>query len=301
MEDQQPVSDVKPKEQKESLQEIPLKSLAENVIKDYEKLLYDSKVINGSLKDILDKNCRPFKRTIYWVYMTVHVVHITRFCFIDFLYLKDKETRLFWQYYLVDYFEQLGMFGRCLNFCYLVFPVAFVLDKLVLHVFERNGRVDFLTNFLTLIPEEKVEDEKNETDQDIQPMEQIAGPSHRRDGIAVEMDVMTEQDKRQLLIRIKNYVKMCRVLCRITVHSTHCYDYISLPLFIYYMNPSVPVTVMAVVNMFLLMYAEHTTITYCITIYTSFLITIEYFKTRIKFLMSKAKDIKVRFEEQAVC
>ena len=93
--------------QDESLQQIPLKTLAENVIKDYEKLLYDAMVINGSLKDIQDKKSRPSKRTSHWIFFIIYMgILIPRFSLIGFLYMKDEKTRLFWQYYLVDYYKR---------------------------------------------------------------------------------------------------------------------------------------------------------------------------------------------------
>ena len=298
-EDRQSVNELKLQKQEESLQEIPLIKLAENVIKDYEKLLYDALIINGSFKDILDKKIKPFKRITNWIFLAVYIGFlIPRFSFICFLYLKDDDTRLFWQYYLTDYFEELGMFGRCLNFCYLVFTIAVVLDKFWLHFFETNGRLDFLTNFLTLIPEEDAENQENQLE--IEPMEPIEGPNHRQDHINHE-DVLSEEDMRQLLIRTKNYIKLCRVLCRISFHACHCYDYLCCPLFIYRRRPSIPVAVMAGLNMIIILFAVKMTITHCITIYTSFLITVEYFKARLRFLMSKLKQMKATFEEQVVC
>ena len=299
MEDRQSVHELNQKKQ-ESLQEIPLKTLAENVIKDYEKLLYDGLVINGSFTDILDKKSRPFKRIAHWIFMVLYIgIIIPRLSWICLLYLEDEDTRRFWQYYLTDYFEQMGMFGRCLNIIYLVFDVAVVMDKLVLHFFEHKGCVHFLTNFLTLVPEDKYENGKDDDDDDSEVIESVAGPSHREDTV-VEVDVLSEQDKRQLLIRAKNYIKISRILSKTTCHFCHFYSYLSCSLFIYHMNPSIPVVVMAVLNMIVLLYAEHTTITYCITVYTSFVVTVEYFKVRIRFLMSKAKGMKIRFEEQVV-
>jgi len=139
MEEQQTISE---SNRNESLQEIPLKTLAENVIKDYEKLLFDGQIINGSFKDIVDKMTRPFKRTLNWGFLVLYLGYIIpRLSFIGYLYLKDEETRTFWQCYLTDYFELLGMFGRYLNFCYLIFSFPVVLDRFWLYSFEKNIHV----------------------------------------------------------------------------------------------------------------------------------------------------------------
>jgi len=298
MEDQQSVPEKEPETQEESQPENPLRTLSENVLKNYEKLLYDALIISGSLEDTLQNKSRPLKRMANWVLIVVYLVFIPRYSFLCYLYLEDEDTRTFWQYYLVDYYEQLGMFGRCLNFCYIVFPVAQIMDKLLLFLFERNGRIYFISNIFTMFSETQVDDGIHSNDS-MEPDDPIEGPSHREDPV-IQEEVLSEEDKRQILLRIDNYVKMSRVLYRISTNATHFYDYICFPLFIYLKQPSIPVAVLAVLNMFANMYAEHNVQVHCITIWTSYLITAEYFMFRIRFLRAKVKDMKDRFEEEIV-
>src|SRR5689334_4144148 len=57
---------------------------------------------------------------------------------------------------------------------------------------------------------------------------------------------------------------------------------------------------MAVLNVLTFLYTVHRTQSYLIEVYTSYLITVDYFRARIMFLKMKVKDMKVRFEENLV-
>src|SRR5882724_4183834 len=97
------------------------KTLFDTIIYDFEDVLSKAYMINGSFEDILAGKLDPNKRRKQLVVILFNSFYfIPRYIIFCILYLLDEKTRIFFQYYLVDWFEEFGLFGRTLNVCYVI-------------------------------------------------------------------------------------------------------------------------------------------------------------------------------------
>jgi len=127
------------------------KPLADQVIDLYESCLRNGLIISTSFKGVIERRLDPKRRLLQTIFLTICIVYgLPRYSIICFLIFKNEDTRRSWAYYLPDYLEQLGLFGKVLNFCYLVFGLNITVDMMLFKTFESIGRVDYLTNMDTL-------------------------------------------------------------------------------------------------------------------------------------------------------
>ena len=91
-----------------------------------------SVIITGSFQDVIGKKINRFKRVQQLVFMFSTICLIPTFAVRLLVCALDTGTRIKYQYYLADYFEQLGLFGRTLNMGYLAFAATCVCDKISL-------------------------------------------------------------------------------------------------------------------------------------------------------------------------
>src|SRR5689334_23257170 len=101
------------KEQDDQKNETPF---SDQVIDLYERCLRDGLIISTSFKGVIERRLDPKRRLLQIIFLCVVVGYaLPRYFVLCFLYLKDEDTRRSWAYYLPDYLEQLGLFGKVLN------------------------------------------------------------------------------------------------------------------------------------------------------------------------------------------
>jgi len=98
------------------------KPMADQVIDLYETCLRNALIISTSFKGIIGNNLDYKQRWLQTIFLMITIGYgLPRYFFICFLYSKDEETRRSWEFYLPNYFEQLGLFGKVFHFSYIVF------------------------------------------------------------------------------------------------------------------------------------------------------------------------------------
>ena len=109
------------------------------VVQEYDAFLQYPLVTTSSFQDILDGKLNRRRRALqltmmlhYWLYL------IPRYCFVSLLYFADEKTRMYYQYILADYAEEMGMLGRTLNICYVVYSIGIFLNVIVIRKFEAD-------------------------------------------------------------------------------------------------------------------------------------------------------------------
>ena len=236
----------------------------------YEKSLIRAMAITSPFQDILEGRLDSRKRFYQLLFIISGMYVIIKYSFFCLLYALDAETRKYWQYYLVDYFEELGTFGRVLNSLYCVFTISHVADKVILRKNERLKKLDFLTDLLKL----KSENNWNGLD---------------------------ETERKDLITSIRRKVNFIRVIRRPTIMSVNLYDFIACPLFLYRKRPGVIVSVFAVCHALLLFVSADLVISHYFNLYLSYIITTDCLMARIWSLSRRIRQLKSSFTEEGLC
>ena len=240
----------------------------EQFVQDYDAFLQKCFVTTSSLQNIIDGKLDKKRRIQQLLLFLPMLYTIPRYVFICSLYLRDRETRLYWQYYLADYMEQLGVLGRLLNVFYVLFTVAAISDKMLLRKAEATSSLQFLTDLLNLA--------------------------------STSNNDVNQQNQMKLLSRMNVEFRITRVVLRSVILCFMCYDTIGLVVFIYKMSPSLPVLILAmshycVMLMLIKAVAEHF---FCL--YLSYIITTDYIKARIKSIMAQIRDLEESMSNSSI-
>src|SRR5882724_7559687 len=107
------------------------KPFADQVIDLYESCLRNALIISTFFKGVIQNNLdnkRKWMQTLFLVFTVGYL--IPRYTILCVLYAMDKETKKAWEFYLPNYLEEFGLFGKVMNSCYVVFPSMIVVDML---------------------------------------------------------------------------------------------------------------------------------------------------------------------------
>ena len=123
------------------------------VIEDYDKFLRQAFITTTSFQDILSGKLN--RRNRFW--QLIFLIHgmiytLPRYLILCYLYTRDQPTRLHYQYLLADYGEELGLWGRTFNVCYVVFGIVLPMNQLLIRKYESSGSLEYLTDWLHRIP-----------------------------------------------------------------------------------------------------------------------------------------------------
>jgi len=252
-------------------EEAKKKPFADQVIDLYESCLRNALIISTSFKGVIENNLDSKRRTSQAIYMLVMVGYfLPRYGILCFLYSKDEETRKRWEFYLPNYFEELGLFGQVLNFLYTTFAFLVSMDLIHLRSFESRGRVDYLTHMETLREQDDSQD---------------------------EMETLSQQEKEKLLKGMRMRLLFLKNSCLLMFWSTYLYHLIPCPLFLYNKRPHVITSILAIINALIMYPFLYYSDNFVLTIYTSYAITVDYFSARIEHMMKGLKE-EVPVEEK---
>jgi len=245
------------------------KPFSDQVIDLYESCLQSGLIISTSFKGVIQNkldNKRKWMQTLFLVFTVGYF--IPRYTILCVLYVMDKETKKTWEFYLPNYFDQIGLFGKVLNSLFAVFSYMVVIDMLYFRRYESMGRVDYLTNMDTL------------RDNNMR--------SHV--GIQETVETIGEEEKQSLLKGMKTKLLLLKNSIPIMYLSVCSYHVISCPLFFYNERPHMITGILAVTNMLMIFVLQFFTISFLLNIYTSYVLTVDYFSSRIKFMMKGLND-----------
>ena len=123
------------------------------VVKEYDAFLQSGLLTTSSFQDILDDKPNRKRRALQLTYLLyLWLYFIPRYCFLCLLYFENESTRIYFEYILADYAEELGMFGRTFNVIYSIFAIGVFLNTFVMRKSERQRSQQFLTDWLKRIP-----------------------------------------------------------------------------------------------------------------------------------------------------
>jgi len=186
---------------------------------------------------------------------------------ICFLYSKDEETRKTWEFYLPNYFEQLGLFGKVMNFVFAVFFPLVFLDMFYCRVFEAEGRVDYLT-IMETVKEGKIE---------------------WNHGSQLEIEILRKHENK-FLFGMKTKLMILNNSIIMMYWSCNSYHLIGCPLFLFNERPDIVPGILAVVNMLLMCVVHYYGVHFELTIYVSYIMAVEYLSARIESVMNGLKE-----------
>ena len=258
-------------------------SLAELVIELYQDCLLKGYLISSSFKNILENQLDRIKRRRNLSFILLLVFYsVTRNSFLSYLNIRDEKSKKFWRYFLADTFDEFGLFGQILNVSYAIFAIIIAVDLSHLYVFESKGRLDYLTNMLSLMDS----------------VEEDPGPSTSSSN--KRMETLNEEAKTKLLLKMKRKLFILKVSSKVMTGSMFMYDLIGTPLFLYNKRPSIPVGLYAVFNMLIMLYIVYICIHAVLTTYASYVLTSDYFTARMDFLSMELNQINTDFTENQV-
>jgi len=245
------------------------KPLADQVIDSYESCLTNGLVISTSFKGIIENKSDSKRKLLQMIFMlSMALSVIPRHALLCFLYSKDEDTRRYWEFYLPNTLEQFGLYGKVTNFGYTVFALMIFIDVCYFRAFESKGRVDYLINV------DNLRHSKQNTSRIGADPTQFLG----------------EEEKQKLLKGIVTKLKFQKYSGILLYWSLHSYQLISCPLYIYNERPALLTTILAITNMIIMIFYHYYGTTFFFAIYTSYIITVDYFSSRIEFMMKGLKE-----------
>ena len=236
------------------------------VVQDYDDFLRKALATTSSFQDILSGKLN--QRNRFWqLILLIHYFVYTwpRYFTLCYLYTRDDITRLRYQYLLADCGEELGLWGRTFNVCYVVFGIEVALNLLVMRKYESSGSLEYLTDWTYRTPG-KTEIEEEEGNEN----------AHKTDGH------LDNEVNNRLLSQLHFKTVIAKMLARLAMFSLFCYEVIALLLFLYRKRPSLSVSCLAVYNfLFMLLFVVSPGNQFH-ALYLSFIAVTDYFKERMR-------------------
>jgi len=255
------------------------KQFSDQVIDLYEKCLQNALVISTSFKNVLENKLDNKRRALQLIFIFISGYSAVRHLTCCFIYLKEEETRKYWDYFIPNYFNELGLFGKVLTFGFAVFSSIMFVDVLYLRSFESKGRLDYQTNMDSL--RDKKKRHKNFSFIEVETNEDESGE---------ETEVLGEKEKEKLLKEMKTKLVILKTIIKLTILSAFSYHVIPCPLFLFNQKPHVLTGILAVFHMilmlFLMFYGPH----FLFNMYTSYMLTVDYFSSRIDYMMKGLEE-----------
>ena len=247
-------------------------------------------IITSPFHSILDGKLNPGRRFVQLLFILLSAFYvIPRNSFIGYLYLVPDETRKYYQYWIGDYLESMGTIGRTMNMGHLVFAVAILCDKVMLRYFESSGKLEFLTDLLTLKRQNEEEPE----------VAVVSSENHKPKQVNQStLEGINLEEKKKLLASIKVYCKLAVVNSTFTKTCVISIDILSCSWFLYSVNPHWSVYVLSIVNFFVFLFWLPIANTHIFGMYLSFIITTDYFSARINSLLKFVEALKMDFTKE---
>lgn len=226
-------------------------------IQDLEGCLQRSLLITSPLKDILKGTQNRKKRFFQVLLACVWILYvIPRYTLCCIFYAMEAEKRKIYQYYAVDYFEELGLFGRTLTACYLVFAISAVTDMMILRGNQKNKTLYFLTDLLKI------------TDKDSK----------------VGLD---EGEKEALVNRSRKKLAITKMLSIQTGLAIFLYEYIALPIFLWRKRPSILVCCFAGFQFLAVQFCIYYSVSVLFYLYFTYVLVTDFLVARIDNLNAR--------------
>ena len=245
---------------------------AATVISIYEHYLEKSFMITSSFRDIIKRNenrkRRRYQLVINWLLFLVTARYILFCC----LYSTTSEVRTKYQSLLMDYWESLGLLGRCLNGVFATTYLPVMLDNFYLRFFQSSGKLEFLTEMESL----KIRTKRN---------------NRGVDGLRAN-----EKEAYIFLFHLK--LVAFRFILKTFLFAAHLLQVVGCVVFIWKKSDSITTSLFAVIMCSFLCFIQHFAATIFATVFLSFHVTVDYLTTRIKSLISKLQKVNKKFTEK---
>ena len=240
------------------------------VVQNYDDFLQYALITTTSFPDIingkLNQRNRSFQLTTL-IYLFVYF--FPKYFTLYYLYAQDEQTRQYYQYYLADYAEELGLLGRTFNICYSVFSFEIALNIISLRWFESKGSLEYLTDWMHRTPRYR-ETSMSSTFQ-------------------FDFD---DKMRHQLMSQLHFKTVIGKILASQTNLAICSYETVGFVLFLYKRRPGFLVSCLATFNwstvLLFFKYPGH----HFHALYLSFVAVTDYFALRINRMIEKSAEIK---------
>lgn len=251
-------------------------------VQDFDDFLQYAMVTTTSFQGILDGKLNPRNRFFQFLLLVfIFVYAMPRYSIICYLYTQDNAKRSQYLYLLADYGEEMGLLGKAINICFLVFGSELSFNLMILRKYECKASLEYLTDWLSRTPKYTRTKTK-------------IGNSH----ISESYGDPQEDLKHELVSHLHSKTVVAKMLAG-TLYLVRVYEIIAFALFLYNRRPSLIISCLAVFNC--------STIVLCFTfpayhfhaLYLSFLAVSDYFKIRINLFTQKVLRLQtIEFQNQ---
>jgi hypothetical protein len=232
-------------------------------------------LITGSFQDIVDGKLNKRRRRFQILVNLLFVFMLPRFCFACSLYaIKDESTRKYYQYMIVDYMETLGLVGRSFNAIYAVNLFPLVIDKLFFRSHEASGKLEFLTEMLSLKRNRKWKKRGSEG--------------------------LTESEKRTFLSQMHKKLMILKFMISGCVIPIHFFQTLGLSLFLFRVSQSNTMSLLAMLQYVSIMLVEQNACSQIFTLIIVCLVTVDYFAARIRVILHQIHKLQIHFTEKTL-
>ena len=247
---------------------------AAKIIAKYEEVLQKSYIITSSFQDIINRKLNRKQRRIQLViHLSVAMITI-RYIFFCFLYTTDKRTMNYYQYWLQDYWEALGLLGRSLNGVFATAYLPVVFNIFYLRFCEVSGSLEFLTEMLSFKSKFKV---------------------HNKN---LERFKTTEEGKFCSLFHIK---LLAWEFGYLIIGGTCIFlQVVGCLFFLFKVSDRPLISVLAVLNCIIICIVQHFGILQFLSLTLSLHVTVDYFTSRIKSLSRRFQRLSSNMSEKGL-
>ena len=239
----------------------------QEILLKYEKCLRDSYFISGSLQEVLDGKINRNLETKNLVVTCLYLLMLPRYWFCCYLYTRDKETMKYYQYWMVDYLETLGLTGRMINLILATKFIPLNIHKLLFHGWKSEKKLAFLTGMLS-----------------------ISAPNHHK--------LIDEKRKQQFLFLMNKKVVGMKVIAWIAIIVANFFQILGCVLFITRISQSPGISIWALVYLAAVIFAQSQSFLELFTQILIFHVAVDYFICRVKSLVQRFSDLKTDFTEE---
>ena len=243
------------------------------VVDEYDQYLRLALITTTPFQDIVNRKLSPRNRLFQRLLFLHYVYLIPRYAFLCLLYLKNEDTQKYYQQLLGDYGEEFGLLGRTFNICYVVFSIEIVINVIVMRRHEENASVEFLTDWLTRVPQ--TVDNQDRT------------VENKPASVDLDNDM-----KHQLISQLHYKMVFAKQISRSTNQSLLLYDLTACGLFFYRRKPSLVSTCLTLYNWVACVIGIQIAGNHFYSLYLSFVVTADYFKIGIKRIMTRIDSIQ---------
>jgi hypothetical protein len=235
------------------------------VIKIFEDSLQNVFIITSSFKEITDGNFNSRRNFWQLFFLILEIFYVCpRYGLFCLLYFTKKETRLKYQYLCGDYFEELGLFGKTLNFVYCFWSVTYCADVILLRKRERNNSIQFMTDLHHL-------------------------------SINTDWGSLNSEERLKLLKTISKKIIFVQLSRKVTIFSTQLYDLMAVILFFIRKQPSIFVASHVIAHFILVLKLIELVHSHFFFLYLSYVLVTDCFIARINSLQRKMQEFREDF------